>query len=113
MPRKAQIEPAGPGVSDPPPPGHWAQDRPVPGYLAYGFDCLAEDAGMADGLSLLLGTCGITIGQADAAAAWQFREWYYACYREHSGKPAAGGWDVVAPGGGIFSPGSGWDLVRR
>ena len=100
-----------PRVGDDPLPGHWAAG--ISGFdgaggLAHGFDCLAEQAGLADGLSLLLKTCGITIGQVQEAVPAQLREWFYACYAGHSGKPMLGAWDVVAVGSGIYSYDSGW-----
>lgn len=81
-------------------------------YIAHGLDCLAGSAGAADGLSLLIAIHGLTLRQVEAAEPWQLREWFYACYREYGGSPARH-WDVVAIAGGIFSPGSGWDLPRR
>lgn len=105
----------GPRFGDSPQPGHWAAGIGGFGgaaWLAHGFDCLAEEAGLADGLLVLLKGCGLTLGQVEAAEPWQFREWFYACYREYGGSPARH-WDVVAGPGGILSPGSGWDLPRR
>lgn len=112
MPRKTQdTAQYGPRIGDDPETGHWA--AAFYGFagaagLAHGFDCLASEAGMADGLSFLLKTCGITIRDVDTAEAWQLREWYYRCYAEYSGETVAGAWDVVATGSGIYSFNSGW-----
>ena len=99
--------PRSPRLSQPAPPGHWAEGRVLPYHLAYGFDCLAGRAGAADGLALLLKTCELSIGQVDAALAWEFREWFYACYARYGERQTAAG-DVVAAGCGIYSFDSGW-----
>src|SRR5690349_2488723 len=92
-------------VGDSPPAGHWAWEIPGfdrAGYLAAGFDSLAEKAGMADGLLLLLASCGLRIGQVLEASPEQVREWYYDCYGKHSGERLAGAWDVVSFSAGLL-----------
>jgi hypothetical protein len=103
-----------PRLGDSPPPGHWASRLPCfagSWYLARGFDHLADNAGMADGLSLLLREHGLTIETVQSAGETSVREWFYACYARYSGKsrsPAL--WDVAALSSGIYSPDSGWTL---
>lgn len=102
-----------PRLGQPPPPDHWSARTPGIAYhLAAGFDDLAEAAGAADGLSLLLKECGAGIGDAEQAGPEQAREWFYQCYARYGGRQL-GMPDVVAVGCGIFSFGSGWDAGHR
>jgi hypothetical protein len=97
-------------AGDSPPAGHWAAG--IAGfsraaYLAAGFDSLAEKAGAENGLSLLLASRGLRLGQVLEATPEQVRDWYYDCYAEHSGERLAGAWDVVSFSAGLYSFNSG------
>lgn len=103
-----------PRLGEHPPPGHWAAGLPAfrgAAYLSHGLDCLAEQAGMPDGLTLLLKTCGVAMSDVEHAEPAQAREWFYACYARY-GEKTTGAWDVVAAGCGIYSFGSGWAPPR-